>query len=129
MYELQAGRLRKELEKDFQGYLHETFYTSFHNKKTSQMRPIPVSKSVNIERYVDSYDNIRNNIRKTDRPKGVREGVCRSGKDLLEEPCKHSDIRETCQLCEDFANTAIDLGGARPLTQEETYTILDKAEV
>ena len=128
MYELQAGRLRKELEKDFQSYLHETFYKSFHNKKTSQMRTIPVSKSINIERYVDSYDNIRDIVRKTDRPIGVIECICRSGKDLFEEPCKNSDIRETCLLFEDFANTAIDSGGARPLTKEETFTILDKAE-
>jgi ferredoxin len=128
MYELQAGRLRKELEKDFQGYLHEKFYKVFHSKKTSQMRTIPVSKGINIERYVDSYDNVREIVQKTDRAIAVIECICRSGKDLFEERCKNSDIRETCLLFEDIANAAIDSGGARELTKEEKFEILDKAE-
>jgi NAD-dependent dihydropyrimidine dehydrogenase PreA subunit len=128
MYELQAGRLTKDLEKDFQGYMDEKFYKVLHSKKTSQMRTIPVRKGVNIERYVDSYDNVRAIVQKTNRPVAVIECVCRSGKDLLEEPCKHSDIRETCLLFEDIANAAIDAGGARLITKEETFEILDKAE-
>jgi len=128
MYELQAGRLTKDLEKDFQGYLDEKFYKVFHSKKTSQMRTIPVSKGVNIERYVDSYDNVRDIVQKTNRPIAVIECVCRSGKDLLEEPCKNSDIRETCLLFEDIANVAIDAEAARVLSKEETFEILDKAE-
>jgi NAD-dependent dihydropyrimidine dehydrogenase PreA subunit len=128
MYEFQAGRLTKDLEKKFQGYLDEKFYKVFHSKKTSQMRTIPVSKSVNIERYVDSYDNVRDLVQKTNRPIGVIECVCRSGKDVLEEPCKNSDIRETCLLFQDVANFTIDAGAARAITKEETFEILDKAE-
>ena len=128
MYELQAGRLTKELEKDFQGYLHEKFYKVFHSKKTSQMRTIPVRKGINIERYVDSYDNIRELVQKTEGPIAVIECICRSGKDLLEEPCKNSDNRETCLLFNEVANHAIDSGGARVLTKGETLEILDRAE-
>ena len=128
MYELQAGRLTKDLEKNFQGYMDEKFYKVFHSKKTSQMRTIPVSKSVNIERYVDSYDNVRDLVQKTNKPIAVIECVCRSGKDLLEEQCKNSDIRETCLLFQDVANFAIDAGAARAITKEETFEILDKAE-
>jgi len=128
MYELQAGRLTKDLEKDFQKYANEKFYKVFHSKKTSQMRTIPVNKGVNIERYVDSYDNVRDIVQKTNRPIAVIECVCRSGKDLVEDPCKHSDIRETCLLFEDIANYAIDGGAARVLTKEETFEILDRAE-
>lgn len=128
MYELQAGRLTKELEKDFQGYLNEKFYKAFHSKKTSQMRTVPVSKSITIERFVGSFDSAREIVKKTNRPIGVIECVCRSGKDLLEEPCKNSDIRETCLLFEDSASTAIDAGGARAVTKKETFDLLDKAE-
>jgi len=128
MYEFQAGRLTKELEKDFQGYLHETFYKAAHSKKTSQMRTIPISKGINTDRYVDSYDNVRNIVQNTDKQIAVIECVCREGKDLLEEPCKNSDIRETCLIFEDIASVAIDSGNARPITKEETISILDKAE-
>jgi len=95
MYELQAGRLTKNLEQNFQGYMDEKFYKAFHSKKTSQMRTIPVSKGIKIERYVDSYDSVRDLVQKTNRQIAVIECVCRSGKDLFEEPCKNSDIRET----------------------------------
>ena len=128
MYELQAGRLTKELEKDFQGYLNEKFYKAFHSKKTSQMRTIPINKGVNIERYIDSYDNARDIVQKTERPMAVIECVCRSGKDLFEQPCKHSDIRETCLLFEDTANSALSLEGARVVTKKEMLEILNQAE-
>ncbi len=128
MYELQAGRLTKELESDFQGYLHETFYKAAHSKKTSQIRTIPISKGINTDRYVDSYDNVRNIVTKTEKPIAVIKCVCREGKDLLDEPCKNSDIRETCLIFEDIASGAIDSGGAREITKEETLSILDKAE-
>ena len=128
MYELQVGRLTKELENDFQGYLHETFYKVAHSKKTSQMRTIPISKSINTDRYLDSYDNVKKIVENTDKPIAVFKCVCREGKDLLEEPCKHSDIRETCLIFEDIAIASIHKGNAREITKEETLSILDKAE-
>jgi hypothetical protein len=128
MYELQAGRLTKDLEKEFQDYMDEKFYKAFHSKKTSQMRTIPINKGVNIERFVDSYDNARDIVQKTKRPVAVIECVCRSGQDLLEKPCKHSDIRETCLLFEDIASFAISIGGAREISKEEMLETLNKAE-
>jgi Na+-translocating ferredoxin:NAD+ oxidoreductase subunit B len=128
MYELQAGRLTKEFEQDFQDYCDETFYKAFHSKKTSQMRTIPVGKAVNIDRYVDSYDNARDIVHKTQRPMAVIECVCRSGKDLTEQPCKHSDIRETCLLFEDVANFAMSSEDCRIVTKDEMLGILDRAE-
>jgi Fe-S-cluster-containing hydrogenase component 2 len=128
MYELQAGRLTKDLEKEFQDYMDEKFYKAFHSKKTSQMRTIPINKGVNIERFVDSYDNTRDIVQKTKRPVAVIECVCRSGQDLLEKPCKHSDIRETCLLFEDIASFAISIGGAREISKEEMLETLNKAE-
>ena len=128
MYEFQVGRLTKELETDFQNYVNEKFYKAVHSKKTSQLRTIPISKGINTDRYVDSYDNVRNIVSNTEKPIGVLPCVCREGKDLLEEPCKNSDIRETCLMFEDIAIATIDSGLARPLTKEETFSILDKAE-
>ena len=128
MYEIQAGRLTKELETDLQGYMDEVFYKAIHSKKTSQIRTIPISKGINIDRYVDSYDNVRSIVQNTDNPIGVIPCVCREGKDLLEEPCKNSDIRETCMMFEDMAIVTIDSGISRSLTKEEALSVLDKAE-
>ena len=128
MYELQAGRLTKELEKDFQDYMNEKYHKVFHSKKTSQMRTIPINKAVNIERYVDSYDNARDIVHNTNRPMAVIECVCRFGKDLLEQPCKHSETRETCLVFEDIASFAVSIGGGRLVTKDEMLQILDSAE-
>ena len=128
MYELQAGRLTKEFEQDFQDYGDEKFFKAFHSKKTSQMRTIPIAKSIHIDRYIESYDNVRDIVLKTQRPMAVIECVCRSGKDLTEQPCKCSDIRETCLLFEDVANFASSFEKCRIVTKDEMLGILDRAE-
>jgi hypothetical protein len=92
------------------------------------MRTIPISKSITPERYVGSYDNVRDLVKNTSGPIAVIKCICRHGKDLLEDPCKHSEIRETCLIFEDIANFAIDSGFARPITENETLEILDRAE-
>lgn len=128
MYELQGENLTKEYEKDFLNYMDEKFYKVFHNKKTSQMRTIPINKSITLERYVGSYDNVRELVKNTSGQIAVHKCICRHGKDLLEDPCKHSDIRETCLLFEDIANLLIGSEVARPITDDETFEILDRAE-
>lgn len=128
MYELQGENLTKEYEKDFLDYGDEKFYKVFHNKKTSQMRTIPINKSFVPERYVGSYDNVRELVKNTSGQIAVMKCVCRHGKDLLEDPCNHSDIRETCLVFEDLANFVIGSGFARPITENETLEILEKAE-
>ncbi len=128
MYELQSGRLTKEFEQDYQAYCDETFNAVFNTKKTSQMRTVPIAKSVNIDRYVDTYDNIRDIVHRTQRPMAVIECICRSGKDLTEQPCRNSDIRETCLLFEDIAAFAADSEVCRVVGKEEMLGILDRAE-
>jgi Na+-translocating ferredoxin:NAD+ oxidoreductase subunit B len=128
MYELQAGRLTKEFERDFQAFGEESFFKAFHSKKTAQMRTIPIGKAINTKRYVESYDNVRDLILKTQRPMAVIECVCRSGKDLTDQPCKHSDIRETCLLFEDVAALATSSEKCRIVTKDEMLEILSRAE-
>lgn len=128
MYELQGGRLTKELEKDFQDYMDEKYHKVFHSKKTSQMRTIPINKAVNIDRYVDSYDNARDIVQNSDGPLAVTECVCRFGKDLLEQSCKHSEIRETCLVFGDFTSFVVSIGGGRLVSKDEMLQILDSAE-
>ncbi|MGD9251045.1 MAG: hypothetical protein PVG19_07460 [Desulfobacterales bacterium] len=128
MYEFQGKNLTREFEKDFNEYMNETFHKAAFTKKTSQMRTILINKGFTNERYVGSYDNLREWIHSTTRPIAVSKCICRRGKDLLEDPCKHSDIRETCIAFEDAANWAIDAGNARAITKDETLEILERAE-
>jgi len=128
IYEFQVGRLTKEFEQDFQNYLDEEFYKVVHSKKTSQMRTIPIGIAVNTNRYIESYDNVRDIINQTHRPMAVIECVCRSGKDLTNHPCKHSDIRETCLLFEDVAALYSSSKKCRIITKDQMLEILRRAE-
>jgi ferredoxin len=44
------------------------------------------------------------------------------------ESCTQSDIRETCLLFNDIAENYIDRGVARPISKDEVFGILDKAQ-
>jgi NAD-dependent dihydropyrimidine dehydrogenase PreA subunit len=61
-------------------------------------------------------------------PFAVINCVCRQSKDLLGEPCKLSDIRETCIVIKDFAEVLIEKGAGRGITKQETVQLLDRAE-
>lgn len=128
MFELQAERLTKEYAKDFKDYLTEGFYKEVHSKKTSQMRTIPINISVTQEKHVDAYDNAKEIVKNVTGQIAVIHCVCRESKDLLEDPCKRSDIRETCLLFEGTASMVLDMKRGRSITKEEALEILRKAE-
>ena len=128
MFEFQVDRLTKEFAKDFEHYLDQGFAEELHTKKTSQMRTIPINKSISPEHHVGTYDDARQIVMKSGGPFAVINCICRQSKDLLEEPCKLSDIRETCIILKDFAQVFIDSGIGRELTGEQTLGLLERAE-
>jgi electron transport complex protein RnfB len=128
MYELQVERLTKEFTKDFMDYIDEGFYKEINSKKTAQMRTIPINKSVTPEHYIDTYDNVREIVKNSSGQIAILDCVCREGKDLLEDPCKYSDIRETCLIFEEMADMVLDLGRGRAISKEEAVETLRKAE-
>jgi electron transport complex protein RnfB len=128
MFEFQVNRLTPELARDFHQYLDEAFGKEFHSKKTSQMRTIPIGRSVSPEHYVGSYDDAKQLIMSTHGPFAVLNCVCRQSKDLLGEPCKLSDIRETCIAIKEIAEVCIDGGVGRSISKEEAFELLDRAE-
>jgi electron transport complex protein RnfB len=128
MFEFQVNRLTPELARDFHQYLDEAFGKEFHSKKTSQMRTIPIGRSVSPEHYVGNYDDAKQLIMSTHGPFAVLNCVCRQSKDLLGEPCKLSDIRETCIAIKEIAEVCIDGGVGRSISKEEAFELLDRAE-
>ena len=128
MYELQAGgRLTKEFEKDAMEYMEEKYKDVFFTLKTSQLRTIPVNKSIEPDNCVYSYDDARQIVGNADSI-AVINCICREGNDLLDKPCKISDIRETCLAFGATSKAILDLGKGRSITKEETIEILENAE-
>ena len=128
MFELQAENLTREFAKDFGDYVEEGFYKTFHSKKTSQMRTIPINTDVDKDTYIDTYDNAKEIIKNSTGKIAVLHCVCRESKDLLGEPCKNSDIRETCLILEESASMILDMGRGRSIGKEDALETLQQAE-
>jgi ferredoxin len=128
MFELQVNRLTKELHSDILQYMDEGFAEAFHTRKTSQMRTIPISEEVIPERRIGTYDDARDLVMRSEGPFGVMNCVCRQGMDLQGEPCRQTEIRETCLLLKGAAKEAIESGDAREVSSAEMLGFLDRAD-
>lgn len=128
MFEFQVNRLTKEFHSDVVQYLEEEFGKVFHTKKTSQMRTIPISEEIIPERGIGTYDRARELVKASPGPFAVINCVCRQGMDLQDEPCKQTELRETCLLMEDFAGPALEAGQARELSREGMLDLLERAD-
>jgi electron transport complex protein RnfB len=127
MFEFQATRLTKELHSDVREYMDGEFGKAFHTKKTSQMRTIPINEEVLPERRIGTYDGATALVMESKGPFAVLKCVCREGMDLQEEPCRLSDIRETCLLMGDFAEEVIGSKAGKELSKEEMVGYLERA--
>jgi Pyruvate/2-oxoacid:ferredoxin oxidoreductase delta subunit len=128
MFEFQATRLTRELHADVKEYMDGEFGKVFHTKKTSQMRTIPINEEVVSERKIGTYDAAKDLVMRSEGRLAVIQCVCREGMDLQEDPCKLSDVRETCLLLGEFAEHALSGGAARELSKEEMIGFLEQAD-
>jgi len=113
MFEFQVNRITKELAKDFYDYEEEAFAKELLQVKTRQMRTIPVNVKIDPQFHVGNYDKITEIIKDSPGPFAVMNCICRQAKDLLNEPCKQTDIRETCLTFENAARSMMERGVAR----------------
>ncbi len=132
MYDMQSHRKNENIL-DFwdesSKYFKEGMDLEFMRSGICQFRVIPIEKSLTPEFEITSYDDIRGIIEKIETPIVVAECVCRHKKDLHGEPCKQTDLRETCFVLRDiFAQMYIEHGWGRIISKEEALEILDKAE-
>ncbi len=128
MFELQVNRLTREFALDMEEYLGGAFAGELHRSKIPQLRTIPVRKSVPHERYVGTYDDVRQIVEGTKGQIAVANCVCRQGKDVIGGECQCTTLRETCLLFGAVAQQHLNLGLARSVSREEALGILSKAE-
>ncbi len=128
MFEFQVDRLNRGFVEDFEQYVNEQFHRDILRSKTKQMRTIPVSRAVTPDLRVEPYNDIKEYVRNLSDDIAVANCVCRQSADVIGNPCRHSQIRETCLMFSDAARFGIGRGAARPITKEEALVILDRAE-
>lgn len=128
MYEYQISRLNKDLIKDFFHYITEAFGFEIMRTKISQLRTIPIEQSIEFDKNVASYINIRKIFENTDQPIAVTDCICKKGTDLIGRPCKITNRREICMAIDWIAQLYIDQGWGRQINKEEALEILRKNE-
>ncbi|TFG23571.1 MAG: 4Fe-4S ferredoxin [Promethearchaeota archaeon] len=132
MYDMQTHRKNKNLAEfltESSQYFSEAFDAEMFRTGINQFRIVPINQSITHEHHVSSYDDIKQIIENTVGPIVVGKCVCRNKKDLFEEGCSQTNLRETCfVLHETFAKTYIDQGWGRPVSKEEALEILRKTE-
>jgi len=128
MFEMQVDNLTEEYTRDFEEYLDNDFGKAILNKKTGQVRTIPVGSAISSANRVGSYDDIKKYVLQYPGPFGVMNCVCRQAKELLGEPCTHSDVRETCLTLGEAAAGMKRRGNARLVSKEEFLELLKRAE-
>jgi electron transport complex protein RnfB len=128
IFEYQVDRITKELAEDFFKYEDDGFAKAFLNSKTKQMRTIPVDVKIDPEFAVGSYDNARAIIEKSPGPFAVMNCVCRQAKDKMGEPCKQTDIMQTCFTLGEAARFMMSRGVAEKLNKDEMINRITLAE-
>ncbi len=133
MIDFQVNRLTKDFIDDLDKYHEDSFARSKEKSRTvpiPQLRQIPVEKSVSLpDKIVSTYDDIRKLVEQVPGPFSVANCICRQTKDMRDQSCKYSDLRETCiQIGPDHARQYVEMGIGRPITRDEVFTILDKAQ-
>jgi Fe-S-cluster-containing hydrogenase component 2 len=128
IFEYQVDHMSKEFFQDCEEYLHAGFNNEFYKTKIPQLRPIPVNKSIPSNHPIAIYDDIRAIIRRTEGEFGVMNCICKQGKDLIEQSCQVTGIRETCILFPNPTSYFRRSNISRPVSKEEVLRILDQAE-
>jgi NAD-dependent dihydropyrimidine dehydrogenase PreA subunit len=128
IYEFQVNKLSKELTKDIDQYHAEAFGRYMFSIQPTQLRVIPVGKSIKTEDSVASYDDFRTMFSTVDGPFMVTSCICRQRMELSESSCKATEREETCIAFGDFAQMYIDQGWGREISRDELLEIIEMNE-
>ena len=128
IFEYQVDRITKEVAEDFYKYEDEGFAEALLKSKTKQIRTIPVNVDIDPGILVGTYDNARSIIERSPGPFAVMNCICRQAKEKMGEPCKQTDIMETCFTLGNSASFMMERGVAKKLSRDEMIGLLTRAE-
>jgi electron transport complex protein RnfB len=108
-------------------YMSSGFAKAYASTKVSQMRTVPVEKSITVEHHVTNYDHIREIIKSSDGPITINRCMCREGAAKRGKPCHQTSRLDTCMGFGDWARYFIK-NGAKEITREEALEITRRNE-
>ena len=128
IFEMKVSTMNAAYYMDFRKYIYQSFAMAFLSTSPSQMRVIPVEKSVTPALNIATYDEIRELVLQNEGRICVADCVCRKGRDSIGQHCKETDRREICIGFADFADMYTRNGWGRAIEKEEAFDILAQNE-
>jgi len=119
-YERQLKRLTPELERDCREYILGAYGRALANKKTPQLRTVPVNKTIAIERNVATYDDIRSHVEAHRGPFAAMDCICRTGKEVTGGKCLQTSLKGNCLTLGVAARAMV---RARPFTSVDDLAL------
>jgi NAD-dependent dihydropyrimidine dehydrogenase PreA subunit len=127
MYEFQLNRLTPEFIRDFDEYTaSKNFGLAFLSTKLPQMRTIPVSKSIDPQHHVSTFDEVTTLLQQAEDPFVIIECICRKKKSMEGKRCQLTDRRETCLAVGSMARMVLMSGSGREITRDEAMAIIEQ---
>jgi Na+-translocating ferredoxin:NAD+ oxidoreductase subunit B len=94
----------------------------------SQMRTIPINKSVSVNHSVATYDQVRSLVKNSKGPFVVFNCTCRVMKKMQGHACKQTGRLETCLGMGDMAAMLLRRNHGREITAEEAIALVQQNE-
>ena len=129
MYELQDGNPSRRFLITAGAYMNTLEYKrSLLAAAPSQMRTIPVNKSIQAAHQVAPYDQIRAIIAEAPGPFVILNCICRTSAQMRRKPCRMTTRSETCLAMGDTAAMVLRRQHGREISREEALEILTHNE-
>ncbi len=124
IYEFQLGRLTPELINNVFQYFEEAYFEKEYNVPgIPQLRTIPVEEAVSVDLSIPTYDMIRKIIDSSN-DIGIMDCICRVAHDMVNDPCKKTDLRKTCMTFGSAAKIFYEKGEAEFISKEKAYELI-----
>ncbi len=127
MFEYHVDDLTPELMEILHRYYDEGFMNEFFRTLLPQLRTSPHMKAIVPEHRIDTYDNMREYVKKTKEVIGLSNCVCKQGEAILGDTCRV--MGDDIELCISFGDSNyLDRNRGRVISKDECLAVLDKAE-
>ena len=125
-FEYQVNKLTKEYVEDLHQYMAEGLMMEAGSTQISQLRVVPVEKSVTPSLNIANFEDISAILNSMEGPFVSVNCVCRQGMELIDKPCKNTSRMDVCMGIGDFAQMYIDEGWGKEISRDEALEILKK---
>jgi len=125
IYEWQVYRMDRELVDMLEVYSHRDFGKIFYKESPALLKVVPIEQEIPADSVIEPYQRVSSLIEGA-KSWAVGDCVCKKEKSILGERCDKP--MEVCMALSPIENMFEGYFWGRPITKEEAYAVLKKAE-